>query len=192
MSRRRRTRLHVFVCWLWAQRAPKVTISGAVKTFSSTPRQSRRYQITDRRRGFLLFTLTHWRFVKAQRRSLRRPRYVCVYYFYEIDLSECTLAPPWTRIMCPHEHCFSSAARQAAKFTESGWPQSNLYSRAAKNQQRPPLLRSLAFFFLSAGWFRGAAPSLAGAPAHLCYRVFWLLDISTDTIAIPHFQLLAK
>ena len=87
MSRRRRTRLHVFVCWLWAQRAPKVTISGAVKTFSSTPRQSRRYQITDRRRGFLLFTLTHthWRFVKAQRRSLRRPRYVCVYYFYEID-----------------------------------------------------------------------------------------------------------
>lgn len=38
----------------------------------------------------LLFTHTHshQRFVKAQRRSLR-PRYACVYYFYE---NECTLA----------------------------------------------------------------------------------------------------
>lgn len=115
-------------CLLALSAAPKVTISGAVKTFSSTPRQSRRYQITDRRRGFcFLHTHSHQRFVKAQRRSLR-PRYACVYYFYE---SECTLAAG------PELYKYKSIlvliGGEQQKFTAG---RNRIYSRAAKTQQR--------------------------------------------------------
>lgn len=150
-------------CLLALSAAPKVTISGAVKTFSSTPRQSRRYQITDRRRGFC--------FLHIREGHCGRDTFASI-IFTRVS----ALAVDQNCILCPHV-----LIERAAKIHRRAWPQSNLYSRAAKTQERL-LLRSLAFFLLSAGWFRGAAPSLAGRRAGppLCYRVFCLLSVGTD------------